>query len=129
MQKPAGTFEEFLRAQHLKDWPEDIIPDDHEPLKMASDIEYSIDEISEHLRKSAPMHSEFFASMEVKISEHESLLKQYYSQLFMPKSREEELDSPHMQTLISDIENSHETSAEIGMVTKRKVQNKRLNEE
>ncbi|XP_069078616.1 protein FAM227B isoform X2 [Pleurodeles waltl] len=97
MQKPAGTFEEFLRAQHLKDWPEDIIPDDHEPLKMASDIEYSIDEISEHLRKSAPMHSEFFASMEVKISEHESLLKQYYSQLFMPKSREEELDSPHMQ--------------------------------
>ncbi|KAJ1180481.1 hypothetical protein NDU88_005702 [Pleurodeles waltl] len=33
------------------------------------------------------------------------------------------------KALISDIENSHETSAEIGMVTKRKVQNKRLNEE
>ncbi|XP_078540909.1 protein FAM227B isoform X2 [Lissotriton helveticus] len=121
MQKPASTFEEFLRAQHLKDWPEDIIFEDYEPSKMEADTQYSFDEISEHLRKFAPMHSEFFASMEMKISEHESLLKQYYSQLFMPKRSEDKRDPTHVQTFITDIENLYETSAEFGMVTKRKA--------
>ncbi|XP_069480870.1 protein FAM227B isoform X3 [Ambystoma mexicanum] len=119
MQKPASTVEEFMHTQNLKDWPEDIITeDDFGPLESKLDPAYSLDEISEALRKSVPLQSAFFTEMEVKIGEQESLLNEYYSQLFMPVGTKEQLHSLHGKTFITGIDQMYGASAETSMMRK-----------
>ncbi|XP_075753294.1 protein FAM227B isoform X2 [Pelodiscus sinensis] len=96
MQRPPGTFEEFLKSQKLDDWPRFPFLDDDRPLVNKLRNDYSFDAISKSLYENAPLQINLVSDLEKRINECTTELKKHSEKIFSFPQRPREEDDHHV---------------------------------